>query len=114
MKSAAQQKAYEEQVEARNKFKASKKADSERRARTRSLIQLGGLVNVSGLSDFFDITLGDDLQGELVGNHKAARLLGALLELNSLLNNKSGVDKKIKQWQEVGFKILVERKNGKK
>ena len=113
MRSIEQRKAHQEQIEARENFKANKKSDSERRARTRSLIQLGGLVNVSGISDFFDITLGDDLQGELVGNHKAARLLGALLELNKLLNNKSGVDRKIKQWQYVGFKVLVERKNGK-
>lgn len=49
-----------------------------RKKRTRTLIQLGGLVNLSGLSEICDIQDGDDLQFDLIESDKAATLLGLL------------------------------------
>ena len=49
---------------------------SERRARTRTLIQLGGLLTITPLSDICKIELGDDLQ--INHQDKADTLLGIL------------------------------------
>ena len=54
---------------------------SERRARTRTLIQMGSLVNMIGLADLCDITEGDDLQLDIESRDKAALLLGMLVTL---------------------------------
>lgn len=66
---------------------------AERRADTRTKIQLGGLVIKSGLADLLNIQPGDDLQ--LYDDHfdKAAILLGALLEASEFLDDKK------KEWQ---------------
>lgn len=50
-----------------------------RKKRTRTLIQLGGLVNLSGLPEICDIQDGDDLQFDLIESDKAATLLGILV-----------------------------------
>lgn len=47
---------------------------SERKARTRTLIQLGGLVHKCGLTERFGIALGEDLQLEVNSRDKAKRL----------------------------------------
>ncbi len=52
---------------------------SKRRARTRTLIQLGGLVSMSGLLDLVDIQEGDDLQLDIISQDKSAILLGMFL-----------------------------------
>jgi hypothetical protein len=49
-----------------------------RKLETRTKIQLGGLVLKSGLSDFLDITPGDDLQLDLDLRDKAHALLGMM------------------------------------
>lgn len=52
-----------------------------RKARTRTLIQLGGLVEKSGLLDLLDLPLGADLQRDGEVQRGAAVLLGALLQV---------------------------------
>lgn len=52
-----------------------------RKARTRTLIQMGALVKLSGLSDLCDIQEEEDLQMNLEGQNKAAILLGLLMTL---------------------------------
>lgn len=61
---------------------------AERRAETRTKIQLGGLVIKSGLANLLAIDPGDDLQ--LYEDHveKAAIILGALLEASEFLEEK--------------------------
>ena len=61
--------------------KLSQQTKSERRARTRTLIQMGGLISMIGLADICDITEGDDLQLDIVSRDKAATLLGMLVTL---------------------------------
>ncbi|WP_010303434.1 conjugal transfer protein TraD [Candidatus Odyssella thessalonicensis] len=52
---------------------------SDRNKRTRTLIQLGGLVKLSGLMAICDIDEGNDLQDEFCEMDKAATLLGILM-----------------------------------
>ena len=54
-----------------------------RRARTRTLIQLGGLVEKAGLTDFFDLPLGADLQKEHNLEKSVAAFMGALVILSN-------------------------------
>jgi hypothetical protein len=61
--------------------KISHQEKSERRARTRTLIQLGGLVNMIGLTEMCGIVEGDDLQLDIPAQDKAATLLGMLVTL---------------------------------
>jgi hypothetical protein len=49
-----------------------------RKLETRTKIQLGGLVLKSGLTEFLDISPGDDLQLDLGIREKAHALLGML------------------------------------
>lgn len=51
----------------------------QRRIRTRTLIQLGGLLAITKIPDRFDIEIGDELQIDLENKDKASTLLGLLL-----------------------------------
>ena len=53
----------------------------ERMQRTRTLIQLGGLLSKVRLTDVFDITSGDDLQGDSECHDKAMTLLGLFVSV---------------------------------
>lgn len=59
--------------------------NTDRRARTRTLIQMGGLLNMIGLPQLCGITDGDDLQKDPLNHDKAATLLGMLVHLNEKL-----------------------------
>jgi hypothetical protein len=61
-------------------------ANSDRRARTRTLIQMGGLLNMIGIPQLCGISDGDDLQQDLENQDKAATLLGMLVHLNEKLS----------------------------
>jgi len=56
----------------------------QRRARTRSLIQLGGLMERAGTLDVFKIPLGVDLQKDVSLKNNIAALFKGLLELNKM------------------------------
>ncbi|MBY0501362.1 MAG: conjugal transfer protein TraD [Alphaproteobacteria bacterium] len=65
-------------------FYTSKKisaSTSQRKAETRTKIQLGGLLLKSGLAEVFSITPGVDLQLDEEGREKATILLGALIDM---------------------------------
>lgn len=55
-----------------------------RRARTRSIIQLGGLIEKAGLLETFGITLGTDLQKDPLMKNPIAALFKGLLELDAM------------------------------
>jgi hypothetical protein len=59
----------------------------ERLKRTRTLIQLGGLLSIVKIPQRFEITLGDDLQTDLHNHEKAATLLGLLITVVDQLPN---------------------------
>jgi len=68
----------------KNRFKQIEKTHSkqERRSRTRTLIQLGGLVEKSGLMELVNIQTGEDLQLDNDAFEKAATLFEILSESN--------------------------------
>jgi hypothetical protein len=53
----------------------------QRRARTRTLIQMGGLINLTNIPEILGIVEGDDLQIDIQNMDKAAILLGMLMSL---------------------------------
>ena len=64
----------------------------DRKLRTRTLIQCGGLLSLSGLLDVCNIQEGDDLQSDLPSHDKAATLLGILLEAKQKLENENAFE----------------------
>lgn len=89
------------------KNRLKKRENSQRKARTRTLIQLGGLLNLTPLLSICDIELGDDLQ--LEHPDKAATLLGLLVCLSEQLSEpKSSED--LKNFKDVGIRLL--KQNG--
>lgn len=63
-------------------FKVKTHGNKQRKMRTRTLIQLGGLLNISPLLSICGIELGDDLQLEYPD--KAAILLGILINATKI------------------------------
>ncbi|MBX9806105.1 MAG: conjugal transfer protein TraD [Alphaproteobacteria bacterium] len=76
-----------------------------RKARTRTLIQLGGLVEKSGLLEPLNISLGDDLQKDYEHLESTAILTGALLELRGRFYDEDAQTQKI-LWCEQGKEVL--------
>jgi hypothetical protein len=77
-----------------------------RNFRTRTLIQLGGLLDLTPLLSICRIELGDDLQ--LVHRDKAASLLGILVTtLNQLPDDIEAED--LEKFKIVGLKLLNQR-----
>lgn len=79
-----------------------------RRARTRTLIQIGGLVSLSGLLPICQIEEGEDLQFDIDSRDKAAALLGILLEAagNIFTPPDAGL---WECWRESGTRLLKQR-----
>lgn len=69
----------------REKSRAEMASNGFRKARTRTLIQLGGLVEKSGLFNTLGIIPGADLQKDPQMTQKALSLLGALAEINMMI-----------------------------
>ena len=65
--------------------KIKTKETGSRKERTRTLIQLGGLINMVALPNLCGISEGDDLQLDLEASDKAAMLLGMLVHLQDSL-----------------------------
>ncbi|MBX9804529.1 MAG: conjugal transfer protein TraD [Alphaproteobacteria bacterium] len=78
-----------------------------RKARTRTLIQLGGLVEKSGLLEELGLKAGDDLQRNIECMEGAAILMGGLSELRRNLDGEATTGQKL-LWAETGKKILGE------
>ena len=77
-----------------------------RRARTRSLVQLGGLISKSGLLETFGIQLGLDLQKDPTMREPIAALYKGLIVLNEQANSED-----IHQlWAQQGLEAFAEGK----
>lgn len=85
------------------KNKLKKREINQRRARTRTLIQLGGLLNLTPLLSICGIELGDDLQLEY--SDKAAILLGMLSCLSQHLPEEISSDL-LTHYRRVGIRLL--------
>jgi len=77
---------------------------NQRKADTRTKIQLGGLLIKSGLTSKFEIHIGSDLQLDPDAQEKATLLLGALLEMNQNLPPHSS---KKEEWAILGRSAFV-------
>ncbi len=76
-----------------------------RKKRTRTLIQMGGLVEKSGLMEHLDIDSGDDLQEDFEASKKAATLLGALQTIVESLQNSEAPQQKL-LWAQKGKEVF--------
>ena len=70
-------------------------------ARTRTLIQLGGLLVKSGIAEKLGIEIGADLQREKNQKKKAYVLLGMFV-------NQLSIPKKIDEYEQLGKQFLFE------
>lgn len=66
-----------------------------RKARTRTLIQLGGLVEKSGLLEPLNINLGDNLQKDYQHQESTAILAGGLNEIKHRLYGDEAASQKV-------------------
>ena len=80
-----------------------------RKARSRSLIQLGALVSTAGLVKTFGILLGKDLQRDPEMRDQIASLFKGLLVLNEMV--ESG-EAHLPLWTQQGLEALRTIKNG--
>ena len=80
-----------------------------RKARTRTLIQIGLITEKSGLLEPLNITLGDDLQRDFECLESAAILAGALSELRSSFYGEDAEAQKM-LWLERGKEVLEQRR----
>lgn len=81
----------------------------DRRARTRTLIQMGGLLNMIGLPQLCGINDGDDLQLDLNHQDKAATLLGMLVNINESLFSSQNIEvdnAKLEEFKQRGVQML--------
>ena len=78
-----------------------KQNTQERKLRTRTLIQAGGLLSLSGLLQQCEIMEGEDLQHDLEGHEKGATLLGILIDASeALLQN--GDAQQMQRFRKIG------------
>lgn len=63
-------------------------SSSQRRSRTHSLIQLGGLLEHAGALDVFNISLGVDLQKDPSVKNNIAALFKSLLIINDMVTSR--------------------------
>ena len=85
---------------------------AERKARTRTLIQVGALVNMVGLFEACGIKEGVDLQIDMEQRDKAATLLGILIEAyGSLPSDPSSL--KWEVWKSDGIQLLKSHQSKK-
>lgn len=75
---------------------------SHRKSRTRQMIQVGGILQRSGLLDAFLIAPGDDLQ-DYENRDKAAKLLGFL---TSCFEENIFDEGNVERWRTVGERLL--------
>ena len=83
--------------------KMQKQETNKRKARTRTLIQLGGLLDLTPLLAICNIELGEDLQ--LYHPDKSATLLGILSHLCDKLPEHF-TDQDLEKFKSVGEKLL--------
>lgn len=82
-------------------YKAKTYENKQREKRTRTLIQLGGLVDLTPLLSICGIELGDDLQME--HPDKAATLLGILITAANQLDTDN---KDLQHFTQIGRSLL--------
>jgi len=85
----------------------------QRKARTRTLIQMGGLLNLTNLPEILGIAEGDDLQGDIHNMDKAAILLGMIMSLQENLPHDL-TPSQIEAFKKIGVRHLKMYRENKK
>ena len=80
---------------------------SQRKAETRTKIQLGGLLMKSGLAEAFSISPGSDLQLNADEREKATLLLGALIDMHQNIVSTSHRAAQKEEWAILGKSAFV-------
>ena len=88
-------------------FQVSRQINRQRAARTRTLIQLGGLVVKSGIIDKLGIEIGADLQKDELQKKKAYAFLGMLINQLSVPQKND----EIENLEQLGKQYLFENQN---
>lgn len=83
---------------------------NERKARTRTLIQLGGLVQMLGLTSYVGIEEGEDLQIDGNARDKSAILLGILIEKVRGLPAVPNANE-LESWKQLGIRTLKQHQS---
>jgi hypothetical protein len=78
-----------------------KQDTQERKLRTRTLIQSGGLLSLSGLLEQCEISEGEDLQSDPEGYEKGATLLGILIDASETLLQKNNTQQ-MERFRKIG------------
>lgn len=81
-----------------------------RKARTRTLIQAGGLLSLTGYFVICGIEEGQDLQLDFENRDKAAILLGILSEAFEKLPAEP-TSEQLEYWKSIGIRIMKMRKS---
>ena len=81
-----------------------------RKARTRTLIQAGGLLNLAGFFTICGIEEGQELQLDFQSRDKAAILLGLLSEAFEKLPTEP-TKEQFEYWENIGVRIMKMRKS---
>ncbi|HCU06407.1 MAG TPA: hypothetical protein DIC42_02325 [Holosporales bacterium] len=102
-------------VRKRLERRISDAANTDRKARTRTLIQLGGLLNITNLLELTNINLGEDLEIDQINQDKAATLLGLLQHLTETMPPLLSPEQQ-NDFKQKGIRILkmraYEKENG--
>jgi hypothetical protein len=90
-----------------NSLASKNKSSSDRKARTRTLIQIGGLADKAGLLELLNIQTGEDLEEDIASLNKAALLLGFLIDA---IDSARLDDKNKHKWFRLGLSVMKGRK----
>jgi hypothetical protein len=94
-------------LSSRSKLNATLEGN-DRRARTRTLIQVGGIVKLSGLFPICRIEEGDNLQYDIGSRDNAALLLGILLDAVHNISDPPDAAQ-METWRASGTRLLKQR-----
>lgn len=100
--------AHGERLLRREKYSDGNRAIDYRRARTRGLINVGGLLNKAGLVELFGIDLGIDPQTDSETFEGISALYGALLEFKASIDPENFNQQKM-LWSQKGKAYLAQK-----
>lgn len=94
-------KAQKAALETRAKHHVKK----QRMSRTRTLIQMGGLLSLVNIPNYFDIEIGDDLQTDLEKRDQSMMLLGLLVTVSEQMPASYSEDRKL-EFKNKGLRFM--------
>jgi short subunit fatty acids transporter len=87
--------------------RSKQQTKKERMSRTRTLIQMGGLLSLVNIPAYFDIEAGDDLQTDLEKRDQSMMLLGLLVTVAEQMPASYSEDRK-REFMYKGLRFMKE------